>query len=66
MRQSVQIHVTGSEKAWHARYISVLYCLPVSAQYVSNEWSGIAQSVWRLRYGLDGLGIESGWGRGFP
>jgi hypothetical protein len=29
-------------------------------------WAGIAQSVQRLRYGLDCPGIESRWGRDFP
>ena len=28
--------------------------------------AGIAQSVQRLRNGLDGPGIESRWGRDFP
>jgi len=29
-------------------------------------WAGIAQSVLATRYGLDGPGIESRWGRDFP
>jgi hypothetical protein len=29
------------------------------------RWPGIAQSVYRLRYGLDRPGIETRWGAGF-
>ena len=29
-------------------------------------WAGVAQSAWRLRYGLDGLAIESRRKGSFP
>jgi hypothetical protein len=36
------------------------------SHYIPWLWVAIAQSVYRLRYGVNGPGIQSQWGRDFP